>query len=208
MQAIGHCDAVPASPIMSILHTSAASRRMNRVALRGRPHVSLTLLAAIGSLLVASRVDAACPNQCVVTVAPPVATPPLNCGTVKASPEDCDCGVSFAIVNGCPTPITAVDFEFDSCWQVAGPVAPCTVLQPNYQGNSIYRISTKGETSKTLTLRDADGDHQVELSATVTDFVEPGCVGCASASRGKPVGMQTLLIVAVLVFAGRRSLRR
>jgi len=152
----------------------------------------------------ASPAQAGCPNLCDVTTPLPVITPELDCGTLKTTVNDCDCGLQVVLVNSCPNDsIIAVDFEFAWCSNAPPSHASCSEVLPRSNASSVFPLSTQGETRKTLTLRDASGDHSVELSATVSAFHD-GCAVCASGPRGKPLGALAVVAFAALALARRR----
>ena len=159
------------------------------------------------ALLYAKPSVAACLNQCEVTAAEPRVTPPLaSCLTVTTAAEDCNCGVALRVVNGCQQAIVASDFEFDSCWSGSSAVAPCSSLEPAFQGSITFRLSQVGRAEQTLSLSDADGTHQVVVASNVAGFADGGCTGCAHASQrvGPAYSLVLLAGLAAACFRRRR----
>lgn len=163
--------------------------------------------ALLGTLLVARPSSAACPNQCTISVAASTAEPPLACATVTSSAEDCNCGVALRVLNRCSTAIDAQDFSFDACWTGSDAGHGCSSLAPSFQGMVTYRLAEPGVFERQITLRDADGDHVVDVRAEVSGFVDGGCSGCAT-TRAAGRHTAVLGLVAALLATARRRERR
>lgn len=93
---------------------------------------------------------AGCPNLCELAADDPIVTPPLPCGTVRAVPNDCDCGLTLQIQNPCDGELEAVDFSFDACWEGSGPGEPCSVLTRYQFGSHGISLDRLGSTKKEL----------------------------------------------------------
>jgi MYXO-CTERM domain-containing protein len=136
-------------------------------------------------------------------------TPALPaCFTVTTIAEDCNCGVALRVVNRCQQAIVASDFEFDSCWSGSGPVAPCSSLEPAFQGNITFRLSQVGRAEQTLSLSGADGTHEVVVESNVASFVDGGCTGCAHASQRVGPASSWALLVGLAAACLRRRRRK
>jgi len=172
-----------------------------------RLHSWFASVSCAVALLLASPAHAGCPHLCNATAKPPVITPPLSCGTLRATAATCDCSLELFLVNNCAQDsIVAVDFEFDGCSKAASPTDPCTEVSPQGNAGVIYPLSTVGETRKTLTLRDAAGDHTVEVSATVSSFRDSGC-SISSAAHEKPLAALSILAFTAVTLGRRRRAR-
>lgn len=178
---------------------------MQVIRLRGFYLALLSVLA----FLYAKPSAAACLNQCEITVAEPRVTPPLaSCFKVTTAAEDCNCGVALRVVNGCQQAIAANDFEFDSCWSGSGPVAPCSSVQPSFQGSITFRLSEAGRTEQTLSVSDADGTHEVVVESNVVSLGDGGCTGCAHvSSHARSTSAWALLAGLVAACFSRRRRR-
>lgn len=167
----------------------------------------LQVAALLGAWLVARPSSAACPNQCTISVSPSTAEPPLACATVTSSAEDCNCGVSLRVVNRCSAAIDAQDFSFDACWTGSDVGPACSSLAPSFQGTVTFRLAEPGVFERQLTLRDAEGDHVVDVRAEVSGFEDGGCSGCATTAAAGRHPAVLGLVVALLATARRRERR-
>lgn len=90
-----------------------------------RLHCCVALVGCAAAVLVASPAQAGRPHLCDATALSPVITPPLSCGTRRATAATCYCSLELFLVNNCAqVSIVAVDFEFDGCSKAASQSAP------------------------------------------------------------------------------------
>jgi MYXO-CTERM domain-containing protein len=145
---------------------------------------------------------AGCPNVCELTVGAITVVPPLDCVTVEATAQTCDCGVFVSLNNGCTTPVDAVGFTFTSCGPPganAGSLTqPCPVVEPNMLATVPLRTTGTGMKQWALQLQNEGTDFSVTIPANVTSSGASG--GCAIARSPAPASRPTVALLALFGF--------
>ena len=151
-----------------------------------------------------SVAEGGCLNLCdIASETTVVIEPPLTCADIKASADDCDCGVRLQITNNCDATLTFVDFRFPICApEGAERSEPCAELHPGGWGRVLFELTTVGDTRQVVMVRDAEGvEHRIELATTVTSF-DDGCA-CSLPGRSRSSGLGGAALLALLGFASR-----
>ena len=161
--------------------------------------VALALVLLFGFPSVA---QGGCLNLCEIPNEPTVAIePPLTCADIKASADDCNCGVLFQVDNNCDGTLTLTDFRFPICDRDEQS-EPCAELHPGGWGRVLFELTTVGDTRQVVMVRDAEGvEHRIELATTVTSF-DDGCA-CSLPGRSRSSGLGGAALLALLGFASR-----
>ncbi len=171
---------------------------------KARPSIFGALVAAL-FLFSAGETDAACANQCSLTVDQPLVTPPLECLQVTLlEASDCACRVVLDVTNGCSSAILAEDFTFGRCDD--SDQASCTEVPPN-DDRSIDIFLTETGTKDWTFAVDADGaKHSITVTTHVDSFEEDGCAIRNSRSAGPSAfGASCVVAGAALAFRLRRK---
>jgi len=172
-----------------------------------RQALCFTLTLALTALFARSAA-AGCPNVCDMSLDVARIEPALACAGLKASPQDCDCGVDLDLGNGCESPIEAVDFKFDLCWSPsAAPssyVRDCTVLPVAEQGSLELKLNATGVSERRLTLQHQGAQHQIIVATNVTSLGDEGCLCSAPGARSGSLGLLAIASALMLVAARRR----
>ncbi len=173
-----------------ILEGTAQSRGLPmKIAAKIRGFGRALVVSGLIVLGLPSVASAKCSNLCDLTVESLTVEPPLACATVsKAFEQTCSCEVRFDVNNGrdCESPVQTKGFEFEVCLP-SGPEgeSSCSELPPAHQGVVIFPLTQIGETRRSFSLQDGDGEHRVEVVAHVARFGDSGG-GCSVA--GTPNG--------------------
>ena len=150
-----------------------------------RPRTLATLAIAATAVIYSRPVLAGCPNPCELTAGPATIEPALDCVSLEARPQSCDCSVSLTVGNGCAAAVQAADFVFDTCWSTNEDSSTfdhqCTLVEPGRMGTVELALDAVGNKAWTLQLRGDDGDHTVHVEANVTSLGNEGC-GCVPSS--------------------------
>jgi MYXO-CTERM domain-containing protein len=161
-------------------------------------------IASLGVALVTAHAHAACLNKCDITATPAVVTPPLDCASIMANTENCDCGMELKLMNGCAGDIVASGFELDSCWGAADQRTPCTAQHPDEFASVRVPLSTTGHRDYSFKLLADDGPHTVTFSSDVTSFGS-GC-SCNMPGTSRTTAPLWLgLGIAAVAFGRRRA---
>ena len=164
-------------------------------------------VAFAGALMFASPVVlAGCPNPCEMRVSAVQVEPPLSCGTVKVTAQDCDCSVWFSIQNRCQQSIDATAFTWDRCFPTTD---PCTSIQPDDEGIMEPLLTTTGHRDFSFAVSDADGPHTITFNSDVQSFNDTSCALRAGGASRQPnwlglLGLVALTLGVRLRWASRR----
>ena len=81
-----------------------------------------------------------------------------------------------------------VGSEFDTCWPRDTSQSSCSSLAPGQQGAVVVVPERTGDTTESFVLRDAEGEHRVQVTAHVDEFHDTSCLACAVGARGTDGG--------------------
>jgi hypothetical protein len=162
---------------------------------------------ALSALLAGEVARAGCPTPCTISTEPPVVEPPMTCGSPEAVADSCSCDVSVGIDNTCSATIELVGSEFDTCWPRDASQSSCSSLAPGQQGGLVVVPERTGDTTESFVLRDADGEHRVQVTAHVDEFHNTSCLACTVGGRGGIEGRDWIgmAVAGALVGSIRRS---
>lgn len=160
------------------------------------------------ALLLPGVAHAGCPNLCEISEASFTLDPELECATVSALSDDCDCGFSFTVHNGCASTLQALSFRFQSCGPISGPFTKDCDVEPSDRGRFEMPIHETGRTESAFTLRYEGQDHLLTVSADVSSF-DNGAI-CSVGGRPGVGGTPALMAFAfagVVALVARRARR-
>jgi hypothetical protein len=170
---------------------------------------SLGVWVCCVALLVPGVARAGCPSLCEISEASFTLEPELPCAVVSARSSDCDCGVSVSVDNDCALALQALSFSFRSCGSLGGPVTnDCREVEVSDRGTFEIPIHEIGRTESSFTLRHAEQDHVLAVSADVSSF-DDGAI-CSVGGRPGGGGMPASLAFAcagLVALVARRARR-
>ncbi len=158
--------------------------------------------------LLAQRASAACENPCEAELESSIITPPLECVSVQAVIQECDCAVRIAVKNACVTSLEAVGFAFDRCSSEGEPLAltNCSSLPPAEQGRLEIALTERGEQRWPMELRTGGASYTLTTTTRVRSFADASCVCGMPTARSQPLSGALVgwLLLAGLAVARRR----